>query len=34
MKNTSEFEPKEEFDPVDESLGSNKDKHQRFNKGK
>ena len=33
-KRNIEFEPKEEFDPADEALGSNKDKHQRFDKGK
>ena len=29
-----EFEHKDEFDPLDEALGSRKDKHQRFDKGK
>ena len=29
----TEFDPNEEFDPTNESLGSKKDKHQRFNKG-
>ena len=33
-KRNIDFEPKEDFNPVDEASGSNKDKHQRFDKGK
>ena len=29
QKRNTEFEPKYEFDPLDEALGSRKDKHQR-----
>ena len=30
----TKFEPKEEFDPTDESSDSKKEKHYRFDKGK
>ena len=33
-KKNIEFEPKKQFDPTYEASGSNKDKHQRFGKGK
>ena len=32
-KRSAEFEPKYEFNPSDESPGSRKDKHQRYEKG-
>ena len=34
LKLNIEFEPKEYFDLANEYLGSNKDKHKRFNKEK
>ena len=33
-KRNTEFEPKEEFDPLDEASFSRKDKPQRYQKGK
>ena len=33
-KRNTKFEPKDEFDPLDEALGSRKEKYQRSDKGK